>query len=484
MNDQSFSLDLTHSYFDQLSTFYSVVSPKPLVNPKMVIYSKDVASLLNIPTALLAQEDAAHYFSFNKKLPNSQPIAQKYAGHQFGSYNPELGDGRGLLIGEVSHNNRHWDLHIKGAGRTPYSRFGDGRAVLRSSIREFLASEALHYLGIPSSRALCLVASDEAVQRESIETAAMLTRVCQSHLRFGHFENYFYLQQHDKLKQLLDYTIARHFPACLTERSPYQAFFAHVVHSTAELIAKWQAFGFAHGVMNTDNMSIHGITFDYGPYGFMEQYDPAYICNHSDHTGRYAFEEQPSIGLWNLNALGHALSPFIAKDEIAETLADYEPILVSHYLSLMANKLGLDEWRQSDGALLKQLLDLMLQSKLDYTWFFRQFSHLNMEDECPTLADEFVDREAFYSWFKQYQHRVISISNKARKAQMLAANPKYILRNYLAQNAIEAAEQGDYSLIHQLHDVLSRPYDEQNKHDKLAQRPPDWAKNIEISCSS
>jgi uncharacterized protein YdiU (UPF0061 family) len=254
-----------------------------------------------------------------------------YSGHQFGQYNPQLGDGRGLLLGEViNRKGERWDVHLKGAGRTPYSRFGDGRAVLRSSIREYLCSEAIHALGIPTTRALCIIGSKEPVQRETRETAATLVRIADSHIRFGHFEWIFH-NKPTHLKDFADYVINRHYPDCATADKPYAALLNAIVNRTATLMAQWQLVGFAHGVMNTDNFSITGCTFDYGPYGFLDVYKPSFVCNHSDNTGRYAWNQQPSIGLWNLNALAYALSPLIDKEDIMSALQRYEGILVDYY---------------------------------------------------------------------------------------------------------------------------------------------------------
>jgi uncharacterized protein YdiU (UPF0061 family) len=410
-----------------------------------------------------------------------------YSGHQFGSYNPRLGDGRGLLLGEaVNEAGQHWDLHLKGAGQTPYSRRGDGRAVLRSSIREFLASEHLHALGIPSSRALCVTASSTPVWREKQERAAMILRLAQSHVRFGHFEYFYYTRQHDQLKQLGEHVLSCHFPACREQPEPYLAMFREVVERNAELIAHWQAYGFCHGVMNSDNMSILGITFDYGPYAFLDDFDAKHICNHSDDTGRYSFSNQVPIAQWNLAALGQALTPLVEIDALRETLNLFLPLYQAHYLDLMRRRLGVLSSDAGDDALVQRLLQLMQGSAVDYTNFFRELGDSAPAQAVARLREDFTDLAGFDAWAADYllrsQHD--GDDQAQRRTRMHAANPKYILRNYLAQHVIDAAEQGDYAPVRELHTVLSRPFDEQPGFERYAQRPPEWGKHLEISCSS
>ncbi|MDX3772571.1 YdiU family protein [Chromatiaceae bacterium AAb-1] len=478
---------LTNQYYDALPATVSRVAVTPFKHPTLVAYSADVAGLLGIPLRFFQSASAPGYLSGATLFSGSIPLAQKYAGHQFGIYNPELGDGRGLLLGDILAKDGHcYELHLKGAGKTPYSRFGDGRAVLRSSIREFLCSEAMHYLGIPSSRALSLVGSDEPVQRETTETAAMMIRVCQSHIRFGHFENYFYLEQQETLKQLIDFTIAHYYPDCNTSANPVQALLEQVVLRTADLIAHWQAVGFAHGVMNTDNMSILGITFDYGPFAFMDTYEPGFICNHSDHQGRYAFDEQPSVALWNLNALGHALSPFIPAPIIAETLALYEQRLIKRYMQLMREKLGLFTAEEDDRQLIGHWLALLQQQQLDYTQSFRLLCRFNPLQHHSALRDSMINTESFDQWATRYRQRLSreTLSQTERQHKMEQRNPLYILRNYLAQQAIAAAEDGNYEPLHELQQVLSNPYTEQAGKAAFAALPPEWGKKLQISCSS
>jgi uncharacterized protein YdiU (UPF0061 family) len=436
--------------------------------------------------ACFEHPDFVRYFSGNAPLPGAEPLAMVYAGHQFGVYVPRLGDGRGLLLGEVVSSQGRWDVHLKGAGQTPYSRFGDGRAVLRSSIREYLCSEALAGLGIPSTRALCVVGSDTRVQRERIERGAMLTRLARTHVRFGHFEFFHYSDRPQQVRQLADYVIGRHFPELTTQADRYAQLLLQATLRTAELIAHWQAFGFAHGVLNTDNMSILGETFDYGPFGFMDDFDPGYICNHSDEAGRYSFERQPSIGLWNLNALAHGLSSLIDIDGIRAALQQYEPQLIASYSRLMRGKLGLSTEQDGDTELLSELLQLLQANHSDYTRFFRQLCDFDEEQALAPQRDDFVDRTGFDGWAERYRARLRRETRPRaqRRAAMRAANPKYILRNYLAQQAIALAEQGDYSEVNRLLQLLQQPYDEQPERESYAAPPPDWGKHIEVSCSS
>lgn len=466
------------------SKLFTRVAPQAIYAPSVVHFNPQVAQLLDLETP--NNSDLATYFSGALLLPNSEPLAMTYSGHQFGQYNPQLGDGRGLLLGEViNKKGERWDVHLKGAGKTPYSRFGDGRAVLRSSIREYLGSEALHALGIPSTRALCIIGSKEPVQRETRETAATLVRLADSHIRFGHFEWIFH-NQPKLLKSFSDYVIQRHYPSCQHSSKPYADLLQQIVTRTATLMAQWQLVGFAHGVMNTDNFSITGCTFDYGPYGFLDVYKPSFICNHSDNTGRYAWNQQPSIGLWNLNALAYALSPLIEKEDIMAALQSYEATLLDTYYKGIKAKLGLIEDNEQDNALAFDLLDILMKNNMNYTRTFRALSHVNKEDTFCSLRDDCLDRTRFDDWFKSYTQRLAQekTTNSQRQQQMKATNPKYILRNYLAQIAIEKAEKGDFSEIDTLLMLLQSPFAEHLEYEHYADLPPDWGRELEISCSS
>ncbi|HSB94844.1 MAG TPA: YdiU family protein [Spongiibacteraceae bacterium] len=481
------NLQFDNSFARLSPTFYTRQQARGLDNPRLVVASAAAAELLNLDPAQLDRLDFVQYFSGNRPLPGAEPLAMVYAGHQFGQYAGQLGDGRGLLLGEVvSESHGRWDLHLKGAGKTPYSRFGDGRAVLRSSIREFLCSEAMAALGIPSSRALCVIDSDTRVQREQIERGAMVLRLARSHVRFGHFEHFHYTEQPESLRELADYVVARHYPEFIAKADRHAELLRQATLRTATLIAHWQAVGFAHGVLNTDNMSIVGDTFDYGPFGFLDDFDPTFICNHSDDRGRYSFERQPSIGLWNLNALAHALSGLIDIDTIRSILQQYEPHLIGVYSQLMRNKLGLVEDRAEDTELLSELLQLLASNHSDYTLFFRRLCDFDESQAHSPLRDDFVDRERFDRWAQTYRTRLQQQqqTREQRSAAMQRANPKFILRNYLAQQAIEKAEQGDYSEVQRLFTVLQNPYDEQPGNESYAAAPPDWGKHLAVSCSS
>jgi len=458
-------------------TFSTRVSPEPLSNPRLVVSSASALALLDLDADEAQSELFTELFAGHKIWSTAEPRAMVYSGHQFGAYNPKLGDGRGLLLGEVVNQaGDHWDLHLKGAGSTPYSRMGDGRAVLRSSIREFLASEALHALGIPTSRALCVTLGDNPVYREREERAAMLLRLSPSHIRFGHFEYFYYTRQHDALRQLLDFTLSSCYPECLGDPQPELAMYRQVLQRTAEMIAWWQAYGFCHGVMNTDNMSILGITFDFGPYAFMDAFDIHHVCNHSDHEGRYAFHRQPAIAQWNLACLAQALTPFIEVDTLKAEIATFMPAFEQHYLHLMRRRLGWQGAEEGDSALIEQLLQLMQDSGSDFNLSLRLLA------EGDTAArDHFIDRDAFDHWQQQHQQR--QGSSETRQAALLA-NPVYVLRNYLAQNAIAAAEQGDFSEVRTLHELLATPFTTQPNYADYAAAPPDWGRRLEISCSS
>ncbi len=471
-------------------SFHSRLYPTPLPEPYLVSFNTNAARLIDLDSAEISRADFTEHFTGNRLLPGAEPLSMLYAGHQFGHFVPQLGDGRAILLGEIrNHAGELWDVQLKGAGITPYSRQADGRAVLRSSIREYLCSEAMHGLGIPTSRALCIVGSDEEVYRERIETAAVLTRLAPSHVRFGSFEVFYYRGQHEHLATLADYVIARHFPHLVDDADKYRLFLNEVTQRTAKLMAQWQAVGFAHGVMNTDNMSILGMTFDYGPFGFMENYDPGYICNHSDPRGRYAYDQQPQVGLWNLACLAQALSPLIPAEQAHAVLDGYAPAYHQHYVSLMGAKLGLGKNSEDAIQLIGSLLEMMHANQIDYTNLFRSLGNFNSSADAAnhTLRDQFIDRTSFDAWAETYRARLKlePYTDSERKARMDAVNPKYILRNYLAQNAIERAEKHrDYTEIDRQLILLAKPFDEQSEMESYAAAPPDWARQIEVSCSS
>ncbi len=365
------TLPFSNSFAALPDVFYSRVAPTPFqTQPRLIHFNAQAAALLDLESCVQHDPRFAEIFSGKQKIPGMDPIAMLYAGHQFGHYVPQLGDGRAILLGETTNTRgEKWEIQLKGSGLTPYSRDADGRAVLRSSIREYLCSEAMHGLGIPTTRALCLIGSEDEVYRERIETGAMITRLAPSHVRFGSFEVFYYREQYDHIRTLADYIIAQHYPELAETEDRYLRLLQTVVERSARLLAQWQAVGFAHGVMNTDNMSILGLTLDYGPYGFMENYQPGFICNHSDYRGRYAFDKQPDIGLFNLSCLAQTFLPLIEFDAAKAALDAYPARLTRHYQNLMAKKLGFKNVTQRLPSLLKELLEQMQQSRVDYTIF-------------------------------------------------------------------------------------------------------------------
>ncbi|WP_260258927.1 protein adenylyltransferase SelO [Vibrio intestinalis] len=481
------SLRISHRFSQLPAAFYSHVQPQPLDNTQWIAWNGSFATEFGLP-AQPPTDALKHWLAGEVTTERFNPLAMKYAGHQFGVYNPDLGDGRGLLLAELTNNQGEvFDLHLKGAGLTPYSRMGDGRAVLRSTIREYLCSEAMAGLGIATTRSLGMLSSDTPVFREKQESGALLLRMAQTHIRFGHFEHFFYTNQLAELRLLADKVIEWYWPECQNAEQPYLAMFESIVEATAKMIADWQAVGFCHGVMNTDNMSILGQTFDYGPFAFLDDYDPHYICNHSDYQGRYRFDQQPRIALWNLSALAHSLSPLIDKSLLEQGLAQYEVKLGRFFSFNMRAKLGLQTKQQGDSELFQSLFDLLQQNQTDYTRFMRQLSMLDGGERAQqAVLDLCVDRESASSWLNRYMQRceLEPTSATERCAAMRLVNPKYILRNYLAQLAIDKAEQGDFSQVHTLVTILSQPYQEQPEHSAYANLPPDWGKSMEISCSS
>jgi hypothetical protein len=473
------------------SAFYTRLAPTPFATGHFLVsFNPELAQHLGLDPAEATRPEFVQYLSGQRPWPGTEPLAMLYAGHQFGHYVPQLGDGRAILLGEVRNAlGEKWDLQLKGGGLTPYSRQGDGRAVLRSTIREYLCSEAMHGLGIPTSRALCIIGSDAEVYRESIESGAMMIRVAPSHVRFGSFEIFFYREQPEQLKQLADYVIAQHYPEIQTGPDKYRLFLKTIVQRTATLIAQWQAVGFAHGVMNTDNMSILGITLDYGPFGFIEAFQPEYICNHSDHQGRYAFDQQPNIGLWNLTCLAQALTPLISVEAAQQCLAEYEPAFIERYYDLMRQKLGLQETNEETAHLIHGWLSLLQQDARDYTLTCRALSDFDSAASASNsaLRDRFISRLEFDEWARAYKARLQKENSvdAQRRERMNQLNPKYILRNYLAQAAIEKAiTQKDYTEIERLRTLLMNPFAEHPEFTTYADEPPDWAKTIEVSCSS
>ena len=471
--------------------FGTDLPPQPLAAPHWVARSGTLAGSLGLAD-WLAGDDALAVLSGSRVAAGTQPHASVYSGHQFGVWAGQLGDGRALMLGEIDTPAGPMEVQLKGSGLTPYSRMGDGRAVLRSSIREFLGSEAMHGLGIPTTRALAVIGSPLPVRRETMETAAVVTRVAPSFLRFGHFEHFAHTANDTAaLRLLLDATIARYFPALQGHGQPAAALLEEVALRTARLMAQWQAVGFCHGVMNTDNMSLLGLTIDYGPFGFLDAFDPGHICNHSDHQGRYAYARQPGVAFWNLHALAQALLPAIegppeaASEMLLAALEPYKAEYARAMLAALRAKLGLASEHADDQVLIDDLLRLMAADHADFTIAFRRLAGPDT-----ATRDVFVNREAFDAWALRYRARLAAEASDdtndetARALRMNRVNPKFVLRNHLAQTAIERAQQGDFGEAQRLLKVLERPFDEQPEHAAYADHPPAWAQQIEVSCSS
>lgn len=475
-------LRFTNSFAALGEAFGERREPTGIPGARLVAHSDDAAALLDLQPSQTERPDFAALVAGNALVRGMEPFAALYGGHQFGVWAGQLGDGRAILLGEVrTARGESWELQLKGAGRTAYSRFADGRAVVRSTVREFLCSEAMHHLGIPTTRALAMAAGDEPVVRERVERAATLIRLAPSFVRFGSFEIFRARGQDEHVRALADYVIDRFFSDCGSGEERYARFFAQVVERTARLMAQWQSVGFAHGVMNTDNFSVLGLTLDYGPFGFVEAYEPHFICNHTDETGRYAFDAQPTIGLWNCYALADALAALIPAATRETILAAYAPAYREAFLALHRAKLGLADARDDDAALLLELFGLLEARRVDWTRFWRALSH----DDAAALALLGED-ESSRTWCARYAARAADDprSEAARRTAMRAVNPKYVLRNWVAQQAIEACEAGDDGVVRTVLSVLRAPYDEHPAHEAWAETAPARYTGLSVSCSS
>jgi serine/tyrosine/threonine adenylyltransferase len=495
---------------------YSLVEPEPVRGPALVAHAQEVANLLDLSEDVCRSQSFADVFAGNRLLPGMEPYAVCYGGHQFGHWAGQLGDGRAISLGEVKNQrDEHWEIQLKGAGPTPYSRSADGRAVLRSSVREFLCSEAMHHLGVPTTRALSLVTTGENIIRDILydghprpEPGAVVCRVAPTFLRFGNFQMLAVRGETDNLKTLADFTIENFFPHLGTPTPDvYGAFFREVCERTAHMIIHWMRVGFVHGVMNTDNMSILGLTIDYGPYGWLDNFDPTWTPNTTDRAHRrYRYGAQPPIALWNLNRLAEALLPLVPDGKILEEgLLHYIQTFETGQRSMLLAKIGLStDEGEADGKLIEDLLDTLQNSETDMTLFFRLLADLPQESESPhsdyfdILRPAFYDEKDFHSngrssmdaWMERYRTRLESESrsDEERRAAMNRANPKYVMRNYLAQLAIDDAEQGNPEKVRELLEVMRHPYDDQPQYEVYAEKRPDWARNKPgcsmLSCSS
>lgn len=491
---------------------FSYVTPRIPYSPLLIHCSTEVATMLEISQEEIKSELFTNVFSGKELLANTKPYAMSYAGHQFGNWAGQLGDGRAIILAEIDVNNKNYTLQLKGAGMTPYSRGADGLAVLRSSIREHLCSEAMFHLGVPTTRSLSLVLTGDEVLRDvmydghpAYEKGAVLCRVAPSFIRFGNFELFSSQNDLTNLKLLADFTIKYHFPQIKgRNKESYITLLQNVANQTREMIVHWQRVGFVHGVMNTDNMSILGLTIDYGPYGWLEDYNPNWTPNTTDREHRrYRFGNQPEIALWNLYQLANAL--YLLVNEAApleKILEDFQLSYQKDYHTMMLSKLGLNSNEAKDDQLIAILTDNLQLKETDMTIFFRNLSQLKKEDDeekaLAIVFDSFYKpeeivatiKESWLYWFTLYSNRLKKerISDENRKIAMDSTNPKYVLRNYMAQIAIEAAEKEDYSVIEELHTLLKHPYQEQEQHTKWFCKRPDWARekigSSMLSCSS
>lgn len=532
-----------NSFASLPSDFYTRLPTTPLTAPRLVHASPAVAALLGLSSQALATQEFLDVVSGTAPMPGGDTMAAVYSGHQFGVWAGQLGDGRAHLLGEIQGPESNFEVQLKGAGMTPYSRMGDGRAVLRSSVREYLASHAMRGLGIPTTQALSLVSARNPVRRETLETAAVVARVAPSFIRFGSFEHWAARRRPDLLRVLADYVIDRFYPECRDvsalkantsqnnttqaddssrisqvesssasgsgsppkDYEPYVQLLRAVVRRTATLMASWQVVGFCHGVMNTDNMSILGLTLDYGPYGFMDGFDAKHICNHTDSGGRYAWHAQPAVAHWNLYQLANSLHEIVPETEpLKAALDEYEACFLSAMQARMSQKLGLSTWQSGDETLIDDLWSLMQASHADFTLTFRQLAYAPGLTQAPQeqierdlggtvnanllpFVDLFVDRAGAQAWLTRYSARLGADPTQRwqeRVAGMLAVNPLYVLRNHIAQQAIEAAEKGDFSEVQRQYELLRDPFNARAGLEAYAAAPPAGAPHLEVSCSS
>lgn len=488
---------------------FSFVTPRRPSNPELLHVSDEMLQAIGLDKADKHSEAFLQVFSGGKVLENTEPYAMCYGGHQFGSWAGQLGDGRAINLAEVVHDGQRWALQLKGAGETPYSRSADGLAVLRSSIREHLCSEAMYHLGVPTTRSLSLARTGDMVLRDMLydgnagyEKGAVVCRVAPSFIRFGNFQIFAARRDNENLKKLADYTIRHFFPGIQEgSKEGYIEFFREVANRTLEMVKHWQRVGFVHGVMNTDNMSILGLTIDYGPYGWLEGYDDNWTPNTTDAEGkRYRFGNQPGIALWNLGKLGNALVPLVEDTKpLEEILENFKEQYTEQYVAMMRQKLGLRLEREEDAEIISDLEKLLHVSETDMTIFFRNLSAVTRDLEIeedgkflqPVMAAFYKPEEikgdilkVWKVWFGKYLDRLKQeeISDKERRVLMNNINPKYVLRNYMAQMAIDKADNGDYTLIDELHRILKKPYSEQPEHEKWFAKRPDWARH-KVGCS-
>ena len=473
-------LEVTNDYLDFHSRYYSFSKIDSLSNPKLVSQSNDALELINVTTDNLDEKKLIDILNGQTLLKNSKPYSMVYAGHQFGYFVPQLGDGRAINLGCING----WHLQLKGSGLTRYSRQGDGKAVLRSSIREYLMSEAMHGLSIPTTRALAIISSDEPVFREEVETASIVLRLSQSWVRMGTFEYFYQSEDKQSLQELADFVIKENFVHLHNEENKYEKLFFEIVDRTAFLIAQWQAYGFMHGVMNTDNMSIAGFTIDYGPYAFMDNFDVNNICNHTDHEGRYAFSNQPHIAKWNLDSLSTCFSSLTDENRLIEYLDSFLHMQDNEYLKIMQKKLGLDDELSSDSNrnLISQLIAALNTCNIDYTLFFNHLSSFKFEE----ILDLCIFKKPMQAWLESYKEvlKAQTLSKDEISKNMKKTNPKYVLKNYMIQEAIDKAQKGDFGLVNDLLKIAQNPFVVHEGFERYMLPTPKEFCNIQLSCSS
>jgi serine/tyrosine/threonine adenylyltransferase len=514
---------ITANYTRQVpNALWSAIQPTPVKNPQILAYSPEVAAMLGLMPDDMQDPELIETLGGNGALTGMMSYATRYGGHQFGHWANQLGDGRAILLGELIHDGKRFELQLKGAGETPYSRGADGRAVLRSSVREFLCSEAMHYLGIPTTRALSLVSTGDLVRRDmfydgnpQMEPGAIVCRVAPTFTRPGHFELMASNGESDLLKRFIGFTIDRDFSEWLpttsltldkVNPSPelIQAWFKEICERTATLMAHWMRVGFVHGVMNTDNLSIIGLTIDYGPYGWIDNFDPSWTPNTTDAQGRrYCYGRQPDIARWNMERLADALSIIMPSPKAIQTLQDsithYDQAYMRELTQMLAGKFGLDSWQDSDGELINRIFELMTRAEVDMTLFFTKLAELDISNpSIHTISDAFYTLEGLQQfggdvqlWLNHYAKRIQQslLFPALRVQKMQMHNPRYVLRNYMAQEAIDLlTEKGDNSRLITLLELLTNPYTKQAGMEQFEQKRPDWAREKAgcsmLSCSS
>ncbi len=501
-----FRLEQVQGYHALDKAFHRSVSPDAArLQPGLIHASGKAAALIGLGASALSHPEFAARFSGALPLPGYQPIALVYSGHQFGQWAGQLGDGRAMTVGQVRNGAGDvWDIQLKGAGKTPFSRFGDGRAVMRSSIREYLCSEAMAALGVPTTRALSVVSTGVPVLREGVESGAVVTRLLRSNIRFGHFEHFHHGGEPERVRELADFVIDNHHPELAGLPDRHVLWFDEVVTRTAHMAAHWQAIGFAHGVMNTDNMSILGDTLDYGPFGFMDGFEPGFICNHSDHMGRYAFDRQPGIAMWNLQALAVAVQSLVPWEAVNASLGKFVERFAKRYSVMMRAKIGLagqpaedeaqeeaqEEAKEADSSLVTDLLGLMKRSTADYPLSFRLLSSTDGNPGIAAWTALFDDdvRPMAFAWLDRWQARIRQEEPDFGQAKLRlnAANPKFVLRNWIAETAIRAVEdRGDLAALDHIFRIVTQPFDEHGPDDAAFAAPPEGGRRgLAVSCSS